>query len=49
MLPYKALPMPRVASRSWYLWPVIIFAIETAMRRGETLGLQWEQIDLDQP
>ena len=47
MLPYKALPMPRVASRSWYLWPVIVLAVETAMRRGEILGLRWEHIDLD--
>ena len=34
-------------SRSWYLWPVVILAIETAMRRGEILGLRWEHIDLD--
>ena len=35
-------------SRSWYVWPVVILAIETAMRRGEILGLSWEHIDLDQ-
>ena len=35
------------ASRSWYLWPVIVLAVETAMRRGEILGLRWENIDLD--
>ena len=35
------------ASRSWYLWPVIVLAVETAMRRGEILGLRWEHIDLD--
>jgi integrase len=26
---------------------VIVLAIETAMRRGEILGLRWEHIDLD--
>ena len=34
-------------SRSWYLWPVIVLAIETAMRRGEIIGLRWEHIDFD--
>jgi len=34
-------------SRSWYVWPVVVLAIETAMRRGEILGLRWEHIDLD--
>jgi len=27
--------------------PLIILAVETGMRRGEMLGLQWNQIDLD--
>lgn len=35
------------ASRSTFLMPMIEFAIETAMRRGEILGLQWKEIDLD--
>ena len=35
-------------SRSWYVWPVVVLAIETAMRRGEILGLRWEHIDLNQ-
>lgn len=34
-------------SRSWYVWPVVVLAIETAMRRGEILGLRWEHINLD--
>ena len=39
--------MAAAKSRSWYLWPVVVLAIETAMRRGEILGLRWEHIDLD--
>ena len=31
----------------WYVKPMIICAIETAMRRGEILGLRWEHIDLN--
>jgi integrase len=30
-----------------HIWPIIVFAIETGMRRGEVLGLQWEHVDLD--
>ncbi len=30
-----------------HIWPIIVFAIETGMRRGEILGLQWEHVDLD--
>ena len=30
-----------------HIWPVIVFAIETGMRRGEILGLQWEHVELD--
>lgn len=33
-------------SRSRYLKPVVLLALETAMRRGELLGLRWENIDL---
>ena len=29
-----------------HIWPIIVFAIETGMRRGEILGLQWEHVDL---
>ena len=29
------------------IWPVIVFAIETGMRRGEILGLQWKHVDLE--
>lgn len=40
----KASSMTRVA----YLWPLIHLAIETAMRRGELLALEWSNIDFDQ-
>lgn len=33
-------------SRNIYLWPAVELAVETAMRQGELLGLQWENIDL---
>jgi integrase len=32
--------------QSPYIEWVVIFAIETAMRRGEILGLHWDQVDL---
>ena len=28
-----------------HIWPVIVFAIETGMRRGEILGFRWEHVD----
>ena len=31
----------------WYLWPVVELAIETAMRKGELLSLQWCNIDFE--
>ncbi len=33
-------------SRSGYLEDVIVIAIETAMRQGEIIGLEWERVDL---
>ncbi|MDC1157659.1 site-specific integrase, partial [Alphaproteobacteria bacterium] len=44
---FERLKIAAEKSRSWYLWPVVVLAIETAMRRGEILGLRWEHIDLD--
>ncbi|PIV87803.1 MAG: hypothetical protein COW48_09550, partial [Hydrogenophilales bacterium CG17_big_fil_post_rev_8_21_14_2_50_63_12] len=32
--------------RNQYAAPVVRFAIETAMRQGEILGLRWEDVDL---
>ncbi|MCH1515668.1 MAG: site-specific integrase [Alphaproteobacteria bacterium] len=42
---YQLLKTEVQGSRCWYLWPIIDIAIETAMRRGEILGLKWEDID----
>ena len=33
--------------RNRWLRPLVILAIETAMRRGELVGLLWEHVDLD--
>ena len=44
---YEALHKAASYSRSWYLWPIVDIAIETAMRRGEILSLQWKNIDLN--
>ncbi len=44
---FERLKFAAEKSRSWYLWPIVVLAIETAMRRGEILGLRWEHIDLD--
>lgn len=35
------------AARVAYLRPLILLAIETAMRRGELLGLEWQHVDLE--
>ena len=45
---FNLLKTAAAKSRSWYVWPVVVLAIETAMRRGEILGLRWEHIDLEQ-
>ncbi|MGE4313507.1 MAG: integrase [Pseudobdellovibrionaceae bacterium] len=34
-------------TRNPYIKPLVYFAIETAMRRGEILGLLWENVDLE--
>lgn len=34
-------------SRSPYLLPVVVLALETAMRQGEILGLRWTDLELD--
>ena len=34
-------------TKNIHIWPIIIFAIQTGMRRGEILGPRWEHVDLD--
>lgn len=36
----------RVGTKNRFIKPVVRFAIETAMRRGEILALAWENVDL---
>ena len=44
---FKRLERASKQTKNPHIWPVIIFAIETGMRQGEILGLQWERVDLD--
>jgi len=37
---------PKIKSSNHLILPLTKFALETAMRRGEILGLRWEHIDL---
>lgn len=34
-------------SKSTHLYPIVVLALSTGMRRGEILGLQWDHIDLE--
>ena len=34
-------------SKTPYLWEIVQFAIETAMRRSELIALTWDQVDLE--
>jgi integrase len=42
---YDALT-PRVKNANHWILPLTRFALESAMRRGEILGLRWEHVDL---
>ena len=42
---YAALT-PRVKNANHWMLPLVKFALETAMRRGEILGLRWDYVDL---
>lgn len=35
------------ANRNPYVLPIVLFALETAMRRGEMLSLRWGNVDLE--
>lgn len=43
----EALLLSLSACRSPWIKPVVVFALETAARRGEILGLTWDGVDLD--
>lgn len=34
-------------SRTWYLRPLVTLAVETGMRRGELLSLEWQHVHLE--
>ena len=44
---YEKLMTACTDTKVWYLWPMIEIAIETCMRRGEILGLEWKYIDVE--
>lgn len=44
---YIALERASSQTKNTYLWPLVILAIETGMRRSELLGLTWDRIDLN--
>ena len=43
---YERLEAASKLTQNPHIWPIIVFAIETGMRRGEILGLSWGNIDL---
>ena len=44
---YERLMTACSETKVWYLWPMIEIAIETCMRRGEILSLEWTHVDLE--
>ena len=43
---YERLEATSNLTQNPHIWPIVVFAIETGMRRGEILGLEWDNIDL---
>ena len=44
---YERLFAACAETKAWYLWPLVNIAIETCMRRGEILSLEWKHIDFE--
>ena len=44
---YERLEQASKLTRNQHIWPIVVFAVETGMRRGEILGLSWDNIDLN--
>ena len=44
---YKNLHEASKTMKVDYIWPIVLFAIETGMRRGEILKLKWSNINFD--
>ena len=42
---YERLQDASINTQNPHIWPIITFAIETGMRRGEILGLTWNNVD----
>ena len=43
---YERLETASKLTKNKHIWPIVIFAIETGVRRGEILGLSWDNVDL---
>ena len=43
---YERLEAASKLTQNAHIWPIVVFAIESGMRRGEILGLTWDNIDL---
>jgi integrase len=43
---YERLEQASKLTKNQHIWSIVVFAIETGMRRGEILGLSWDNVDL---
>ena len=42
---YERLEQKSKITKNQHIWQIVFFAIETGIRRGEILGLSWDNID----